>query len=203
MAIKTYKDGTPFTGVIGRTTEEVLAGLAGAAAPPRRRAQRAVLRAGRRRLRAVIQLRRAGRDAGAGQPGGQRPALHQHAHHRLVLAVARLHPDRAQSPSTRAGLDHRDLHRLPRLQRHPALRQGHAQRDAAAEGLQYLLHREVAPDAPRTHHSSRALRPLAARARLRALLRLYGRRNQPVVSRADLRQPRRSSSPNSRRKAIT
>ncbi len=60
MAIKTYKDGTPFTGVIGRTTEEFLTGLAGGTTPAGGRAQRALLRAGRRRLRAVILLRRAG-----------------------------------------------------------------------------------------------------------------------------------------------
>ncbi len=186
MAIKTYKDGTPFTGVIGRTTEESSPAWPEAPRPPAGRAQRALLRAGRRRLRAVIQLRRAGRDARAGQPGSQRPALHQHAHHGVVLAVARLHPDRAQPPLDRAGLDHRDLHRLPRLQRRPALRQGHDQRDAAAERLQHFLRRQVAPDAPRTHHGSRPLRPLAARARLRALLRLPGRRNQPVVPGADL-----------------
>ncbi len=38
MAIKTYPEGTPFTGVIGRTTEEFLAGLAGGATPPGGRA---------------------------------------------------------------------------------------------------------------------------------------------------------------------
>ena len=139
MAIKTYKDGTPFTGVIGRTTEE----SSPAWPEPKRPAEGApnvlILGAGRCRLRAAIELRRAGRDAGAGQPGRQRPALHQHAHHRPVLALARLHPDRAQPSLDRAGLHHRDFHRLPRLQRHPALRQGHAQRDAAAKRLQYLL----------------------------------------------------------------
>jgi arylsulfatase A-like enzyme len=35
----------------------------------------------------------------------------------------------------------------------------------------------VAPDAARTHHAGRPLRPLAAGPRLRALLRLPGRRN--------------------------
>ena len=55
------------------------------------------------------------------------------------------------------------------------------------KGLQHLLCRQMAPDTPRTHHCRRPLRPLADRTRFRALLRLPGRRNQPVVSRVDLR----------------
>ena len=43
-------------------------------------------------------LWRAGRDACTRQPGCQWTALHQYAHHRLVLAIARLHYHRAQSP---------------------------------------------------------------------------------------------------------
>ena len=164
MAIKTYKDGTPFTGVIGRTTEESSPAWPEPPRPPE---------GAPNVLFFVLD------DVGYGQLscfGGlvETPVLDSLAANglrytnmhttALVLAVARLHPDRAQPPLDRAGLDHRDLHRLPRLQRHPALRQGHAQRDAAAEGLQHLLRRQVAPDAPRTHHGSRTLRPLAARA---------------------------------------
>ena len=46
MALKIYKDGTPFTGVIGRTTEEVVACLAGATSPARGCTQCDFLRVG-------------------------------------------------------------------------------------------------------------------------------------------------------------
>jgi hypothetical protein len=46
MAIKTYKDGTPFTGVIGRTTEESSPAWPDTAAPPGGRTQCPFLRAG-------------------------------------------------------------------------------------------------------------------------------------------------------------
>ena len=189
MAIKTYKDGTPFTGVIGRTTEESSPAWPEPPRPPE---------GAPNVLFFVLD------DVGYGQLscfGGlvETPVIDSLAANglrytnmhttALCSPVAGLHPHRAQPPLHRAGLDHRDLHRLPRLQRHPALRQGHAQRDAGAEGLQHLLRGQVAPDAPRAHDAGRALRPLAARPRLRALLRLHGRRDQPVVSGADLRQP--------------
>ena len=101
------------------------------------------------------------------------------------------------------GHDLRDVHRVPRLQRHPALRQGHVERDAAAPRLQHVPRRQVAPVAARARDAGRALRPLAARTRVRAVLRLPGRRHQPVVSGARVRQPLRSSSPRSRRTATT
>ena len=46
MAIKTYKDGTPFTGVIGRTTEESSPAWPEPPAPNGRSAKCAVLRTG-------------------------------------------------------------------------------------------------------------------------------------------------------------
>ena len=157
MAIKTYKDGTPFTGVIGRTTEESSPAWPEPPRPPEGAPNVLIW---------VLD------DVGYGQLssfGGlvETPVLdslaanglrYTNMHTTALCSPSRgLHPDRAQSPLDRAGVDHRDIHRVPRLQRHPALRQGHAQRDAAAAGLQHFLHREVAPDASRTHDSSRTL----------------------------------------------
>ncbi|MEZ4580295.1 MAG: hypothetical protein R3A10_01345 [Caldilineaceae bacterium] len=51
---------------------------------------------------------------------------------------------------------------------------------------------KVASVAGGRKHARRPLHPLAAGTRLRALLRLSGRRNQPVVSGPDLRQPFRA-----------
>ena len=62
-------------------------------------------------------------------------------------------------------------------------------------GLQHVLPRQVAPVAVGGEHAGRAVPPLAARARLRALLRLPRRRDQPVVSGPDARQRRRSTQP--------
>ena len=116
------------------------------------------------------------------------PALREHAHDRAVLAHAREHPHRPQPPLQRRGLHHGAGHRLPRLRRADAVRERHAARDAAAAGLQHVLPRQVAPVARGGEHAGRAAAPLAARPRLRALLRLPRRRDQPVVSRPDARQ---------------
>ena len=99
------------------------------------------------------------------------------------------HPDRSEPPLAGVGHDRRDLDRLPGLQRDPAVRQGHAERDAAAARLQHVPGRQVASVAARARDAGRAVRPLAARARVRAVLRVPRRRHQPVVSRARLRQP--------------
>ena len=141
MALKTYKDGTPFTGVIGRTTEE-----SSPAWPEAPRPSEGAPNV----LFFVLD------DVGYGQLscfGGlvETPVLDSVAANGLsytnMHTTALCSPsrgcllDRAQSPLDRLGVDHRNLDRLPRLQRHPAVRQRHAQRDAAAEGLQHLLRR--------------------------------------------------------------
>ena len=119
--IKTYKDGTPFTGVIGRTIEE-----SSPAWPEPPHSPEGAPNV----IFFVLD------DVGYGQlssfgglvetpvldcSGQERPALYQHAYHGALLSVTRLHPDRAQSPFARACINHRDIHRVPRLQRHIAL----------------------------------------------------------------------------------
>ena len=164
-------------------------GLAGAGARQEGHPQRALGRPRRHRLRQPRLLRQPDRDAELRRARRRRPALQQHAHHGALLAEPRLRRHRAQPPQQRHGLHHRVRHRLPRLQRHHAVRERHALRDAARARLQHLHGRQVAPDAEQPGDGGRALRPLAAGARLRALLRLPRRRHQPVVSRPRLRQP--------------
>ena len=74
-------------------------------------------------------------------------------------------------------------------QRHDPARERHAARDPRRAGLEHLHGRQVAPvpdgrDEPRLDAAQLADRP-----RLRALVRLPRRRDEPVVSRAHLRQP--------------
>jgi hypothetical protein len=51
----------------------------------------------------------------------------------------------------------------PELQRDPAVRQGHVERNVAAARLQHVRGRQVAPVAARSTKAGRAVRPLAAR----------------------------------------
>ena len=81
------------------------------------------------------------------------------------------------------GFARRHAHRLPRLQRpHPAVG-GRAAAAAARRRLQHVRRRQVAPGAALGAERVGAVRPLAARAGVRALLRLPRRRHQPVGAR--------------------
>ena len=92
--------------------------------------------------------------------------------------------------SQRRRLDHGDGHRLSRLRRADAVRERHAERDLARRGLQHVLCRQVAPEPSRGQHARGSLPSLAGRTRLRALLRIPRRRDQPVVSGPHRGQPR-------------
>ena len=106
--------GDDFPGPDGPHDRRIRAGVARAGPRQDRRAERAVHRARRHRLRSARLLRLADQHAEHRQAGAERPALHQHAHHRAVLAVALVHADRAQSPLQRHGVHHRGLDRLSR-----------------------------------------------------------------------------------------
>ncbi len=67
-------------------------------------------------------------------------------------------------------------------------------------GYATFADRQVAPHARRRHAPRRGTRPLAARARLRALLRLLRRRDAPVLARARARQPLRRGTGRLRRR---
>ena len=183
--IEEYRPGSAFPGRDRPDGRGVESSMAGAAARPRGRAERAVLRPRRRRLRAAVVLRRAGRDA-EHRPGRRAgPALHQHAHDGALLADARLHPDRPQPPLQRRGVHHGARDRLSRLRRPHAVRERHAAGDAARARLQHVLPRQVALSPVRGEHAGRPVPSLAAGPWLRALLRLPRRRDQSVVSRPD------------------
>ena len=100
-----------------------------------------------------------------------------------------MHRHGAEPSQQRHGLHHRVRHRLPGLQRHHAVRERDALRDAAAARLQHVHGGQVAPHAEQPGDRGGTLRPLAPGPRLPALLRLPGGRHEPVVPRARLRQP--------------
>ena len=62
-------------------------------------------------------------------------------------------------------------------------------RDPRAQRLRHVRGRQVAPHAGDRDDDGQPARPLAARPRLRALLRLHGRRDRPVPPRPRARQP--------------
>ena len=78
-------------------------GMAGAGPRPEGRAERAVRRPRRHRLRQAGLLRQPHRDAELRRARRRRPALQQHAHHGAVLAEPLLHRHRAQPPQQRHG----------------------------------------------------------------------------------------------------
>ena len=89
------------------------------------------------------------------------------------------------------------------LQRPHPRRHRAAVRGARRARLQHLLRRQVAPHAARGIQSRCHQTALAAEPRVRAVLRLHGRRDRPVVSRAGLRQPSRRPARHPARTATT
>ena len=151
--------------------------------------QRPVHRARRRGLLGDVLLRRADRHAQSRQDRRRGRPVHAVAHDRPVLAHALVSADRAQSHPQQHGLHHRGGNRVPERERdHPA-RERHALRDPRRAGLEYLHGRQVAPVPHGRDEPCGSEAQLAERPRIRALLLLPGSRDQPVVSRADLRQP--------------
>ena len=203
MPVVEYPDGASFPGVIGRTAEE-----SSPAWPAPMRAPKGAPNV----LFVVLD------DTGFGQLGCYGSPIETPNFDALAadgLRYNNMHTTALCSPSRSCiitgrnhhsnahGVHHRARHRLPRLQRHHAVRERHALRDAARAGLQHLHGRQVAPDAEQPGDRGRTLRPLAARPRLRALLRLPRRRHEPVVPRPGLRQPPGRAAGDARRRATT
>ncbi len=149
MALKEYKPGTAFTGVVGRTFD-----VSSPAWPEPLRAKQ-----GAPNVLFIVQD-----DTGFGQMGcygspistpnidaarQERSAVQQHAHHRAVFAHALVHPDRPQSPLERDVVHHRGINWLSRWERQHPVRERHALGDAAPARLQHLCARQVAPDSGR------------------------------------------------------
>ena len=152
-----------------------------AAAASRRRTQRARDPARRRRLRLLVGVRRTVSDADLRAAGRQGPPLQPLPHDGAVLADAAGAPDRPEPPRRRDGRHHRDRDVGSRLQLDPAEVRRPARRDAEAERLLDGAVRQVPRGAGVGDEPAGALRRLAdRRRRLRALLRLHRRRDEPV-----------------------
>src|ERR1044072_3162284 len=165
------------------------------AVPPAGRAarvaERPLHRPRRRRLLGDGALGRGDRDPQYQPPGRERPHLHELAHDRTLLADALLAAHRAQPHDERDGVHRRGDDRLPQRQRPHPVRVRDDRRGARRARLEHLHARQVAPlrlgrDEPGLDEAQ-----LAGRPRLRALLRLPRRGDEPVVPRPRLRQTTR------------
>ena len=177
----------PFGGTIGKTVADSKPWWPEAAKPPAGRAEHPGRAVRRRRLLRFRLLRLADQDADHRQARRRRPALFRLPHHRDVLDHARGAADRAQPSFGRRRLPCQFRFRLSRLSRQDRARGGDAGGDAAAARLSQLHGRQMARHAADRERRHRAVRRLAARPRLRPLLRLPRCRDRPVS--------RRSSSP--------
>ena len=134
-------------------------------------------------------VRRPGRVPEHAQARGSRCEVGELPHHRAVLADARVAVDGTQRDVERHGHDRGVRLRVPRhLDAYPVRERLHL-RGARRERLQHVLRRQVASHAGRGVQPRGVQGPLAARPRLRALLRLARRRDQQLVSRPGPRQP--------------
>ena len=178
-----------YKGTIGRTIPEsktVVAGLSAAAGGGAERAGGPVRRS---RLLASRLLRLLDRDAEHRSAGRRRLALHELPHHGAVLADPGGAADGTQPSFGRHARARQLEHRLSELHRHGGQERRHDRRDAAAARLFDLRRRQVAPDADGRDVGRWPIRPVAAGARVRPLLRLPAGRDRPVLAGALLRQP--------------
>ena len=114
MALKEYKPGTTFPGRMGRTIGKSEPAWPSPRRAKREGAERPLHRHRRHRLRPARLLRLADPHAKHRQAGEERAAVQQHAHDGALLAVALLHPDRAQPSLERDVLHHRGFDRVSR-----------------------------------------------------------------------------------------
>ena len=110
----------------------------------------------------------------------RRHPLHELPHDVAVLTDPRVVAHRPQPPRGGHGLARQLRPRLRRLpRRHPPV--GRAPPGGAARArLEQLRRRQVAPHADAPHRAHRAVPHVAHPARLRPLLRVHGRRDEPV-----------------------
>ncbi len=134
----------------------------------------------RRRLRRLERVRRPVRDADGRAPRLERAQVQPLPHDGALLAHAPGAPDRPQPPLGRDGRNHRDRDLRARLQLDPAEHEGAARRDPEAERLLDRAVREVPRGAGVGDEPDGAVQRLADGLRLRALLRLHRRRDEPV-----------------------
>ena len=156
---------------------------------PRGCPERADDRLGRRRLRRDGRLRRPGRDTDDAAHRGHGPPLFQLPHDGPLLTHALEPPHGTQCHEQQHGLHHRGLRGLPGILRADSVRERHDRRGPERARLEHLRDRQVAPHARRRGRLVGVEGSLAARPRVRALLRVPRRRDEPVVSGPRLRQP--------------
>ena len=109
-----------------------------------------------------------------------RAALHQLPFDGAVLADARRADHRTQSSLGRLRRGRRAGHRLSRLRQHHHQGQGHDRPHPEGQRLSHLVVRQEPQHARVPGEPGRPVRPVADRHGLRVLLRLHGRRHQPV-----------------------
>ena len=154
-----------------------------AAASAQGRAQRADRPDRRCGVWRVERLWRAVQHAERRAAGEERAEVQPLPHHRALLAHAPGAADRAQSPLGEHGRHLRDRDLGARLHLGAAEEQGAARHDAQAQRLLDGAVRQVPRSAGLGDERDGAVRPVAdRRRRVRVLLRLHRRRDQPVVS---------------------
>ena len=174
-----------------------------AAAAAEGRAQRPHRAPRRRRLCRVERVRRPDPHADGRAPGQERPQVQSLPHDGAVLADAAGAADRTESPLRQHGRHLRNRDRGSGLLVGAAEEQGAARHDAQAQWLFDGAVRQVPRSAGLGDEPDGTVRSVAdRRRRLRVLLRLHRRRNQPVVP-GDLRRHDRPSSPRRRRRRAT
>ncbi len=119
----------------------------------------------------------------------QRPPLHQLPRHPAVLTDPGRPAHRTQPPHRRDAGRVELQHRLPQHDRTHLQPRRNPRRGAPRRGLRNLRRRQMAPHADGGDQCGRALRPVAAAAWLRPLLRIPRGRDRPVQPRPHLRQP--------------
>ena len=203
MALKEYKPGTAFTGVIGRTFD-----VSEPAWPEPLRSKE-----GAPNVLFIVQD-----DTGFGQMGCYGSPIKtpnidalaanglrfNNMHTTALCSPTRcVRADRAQSPLERDVVHHGRLDRVPGRQRQHPVRERPAVGDSPAAGLQHLRPRQVALDAGGSDLRGGTVRSLAPGTRLRALLRLPRRGHPSVLPGADARQPLGRAGEDLRKRAIT
>ena len=135
----------------------------------------------RRRVRRDQRVRRSVPDPELREARQGRTAVHALPHDRLVLAHAAGAAHRAQPPLGRHGRHHRDRDGRARLQLGVAQHQGAARADPQAQRLLDGAVRQVPRGAGLADESGGSVQRVAVRRRrIRVLLRLHRRREQPV-----------------------
>ena len=129
--------------------------------------------------------------------------LHAVPHDGAVLADPLVPADRPQPHAQQHGLHHRGGDRVPERERHDPARERDALRDPRRARLEHLHGRQVAPLPDRRDEPRLDAAQLADRPRLRALVRVPRRRDEPVVSRPRLRQPSGRPAAHARTRATT